>query len=418
MNQNFTDIPLPQNTKLYCDNPSYGGISVIQINSSCTATATPTDGYADFKSYPFCLKIFNQNVDEIQVKINDKIVSSLYDSTNSYYSLNGFDNDFVFRFVNYESPTVCFLPLVKSKDNNKNIDISSGYISTIDLTFENVDIDDYVLLTNQNTTSQNKLYRITSKTGNIIGISADADINGVLDQDQDVIFTRVLVENSSGSYYFGVNNSTPYEWVSQTKSVRLPTADYGITINSELTDNKIAFSVFSLSGVTPIVGETVAINVNGGGKTTGVYKIYRIVNGYVYFYSIYPSYLFIHQFLKVKYDFNTFGNSVWIVDSDYVGSTTYIYSTKSFAFRLYDSSSILGTVSNWAKQVGGKNDTIVGFTIYTDNRYNNYIKFSDKFYFGAKVPQWAYNGAKILGLSIDASYSTNMLDINQEEVTE
>lgn len=418
MNKNFTDIPLPQNTKLYCDAPAYGGISVNQINSACTVTATPNDGYADFKNYPFYFKIFNQNVEEIQVNINDKMVSSLYDTTNSYYNLNGFDNDFVFRFVNFESPTVCFLPLVKSKDDNKNIDISSGYISTTDLTFGDVEINDYILLTAQSTSSQNKIYRVTSKTGNIIGVSADADINGVLDQDQDVIFTRVLVENSDGSYYFGVNNSTPYGWVSQTKSVRLPTADYGITLNSELSDNKIASSVFSLSGVTPIVGETVAININGGGKTSGVYKIYRIVNGYVYFYTIYPSYLFIHQFLKVKYDFNTFDKSIWMVDPDYVGSTTYIYGTRSFAFKLYDSNSILGTVSSWAKQVGGENDTIIGFTVYTDNKYNNYIKFSDKFYFGAKVPQWAYTGAKVLGLRIDASYSTNMLDINQEEVTE
>ena len=427
MNQEFTDIPLPQNTKLYSNDPSYGGISVNIINSDCTVVENDLpvddgydgyDGYADFKNFHFYFSVFNQNVDEINVKLDDKAVSSIYGNNYSYYDLNGFDYDFIHRFINLESPTVCFLPLIKSKDNSVNINISSGYISTTDLSFEDVEVNDYILLTSQSTKTENKTYRVVSKTGNTIGILADSDINGILNQDQDLIFVRALIQNSNGSYYYGVNNTTPYEWVSQTKGLRLETADYGLTVNSELNEYKIAISVLNLSGITPKTGDTIAININGGGKTTGIYRIYRMLNGYAYFYSIYPNYLFMHQFVKIKYDFNSFSESIWIVDPDYVGSTTYIYSTRAFKFKIYNANSILNTPSNWAKQVGGKNDNIIGFTLYTDYKNNNYIKYSDKFYFTSRLPNWIYDGAKVKGLKIKAEYSTNILDVEQEEVEE
>lgn len=415
MNESYTNIPLPQDTKLYSVENQYSNISVEQISSSCGVTTTAGSGYSLFNNLSYYFKLYNQNTEELLVQVNDKSVSSL-SGTNSYYNLNGFDYDFDHRFINLDSPTICFLPLIKSKDNGANIDIISGYISTTSLEYQEVELYDYILLTSQTTTSENKIYRIISKTGNTIQIYNDSTINSVLAQDQNVIFTRVLIQNSNGSYYYGLYNTTQYQWASQTKGVKLQDAHYGLTMSAELTDNKVAFSLFSSVNITPKVNEVLAINISSGGKTSGVYKIYRIVNGFVYFTSIYPKYIFIHQFVKINYDFNTHEKSIWIIDPSYIGATTYNYTTRSFAFKVYSANTLFSSPSSWAIQVGGANDTIVGFTLYTSEINNNYIKYSDKFKFTTKVPTWAYNGATVKGLELYVSYITNTLDVEQEEV--
>jgi hypothetical protein len=126
--------------------------------------------------------------------------------------------------------------------------------------------------------------------------------------------------------------------------------------------------------------------------------------------------VFIHQFTKIKTDFNTLSNSIWYVNPSYLGAGTYVYSSINFAFNVYDSSSILSNPALWGRQVGGENDTILGFSLFTEYANNNYIKNSDIFSIGVKVPSWAADGAKIFGLSLNAIYDTNMLDVNEEAV--
>lgn len=418
MNKDYTDIPLPQDTKLYevvGDTIAEPKLAVETIGSACTVTSASNTGYADLSGKKFLFQVYNQNVSEIYVRVNDKNVSCFAPGT-SYYSLNGYDHGFDHRFINLDSPTVCFLPKIAATDDDKNINIASGYISTTNLITSNVAVNDYILLTNQDTASENKPYRVIGKEGTTLQIASDSTIDSVLSQDENYIFTRAMVETSSGTYYYGLSNSLSYRWISQTKGIQLPSSNYGITLYSELTTNRIAVSYFNDNNIVPKIGETIAINIVGSGKTTGIYQITRLMGGYAYFAPMYPSYIFIHQFTKVETDLNTMAPAIWMVDPQYIHNTAYLYSARQFAFRSYNASSIISDPSLWARQIGGTNDTIIGFSIFTNDKHNNYIKHSDTFAFTTKVPRWADNGGILKGLSLTASYSTNMMDIEQQEV--
>jgi hypothetical protein len=204
--------------------------------------------------------------------------------------------------------------------------------------------------------------------------------------------------------------------------VHLPKANYGVTLNSELARNELNYSIFSAQNLKPQINEVVAINIatngNGsvGGKTSGLYAITKISNAKVYFQPIYPSVIFIHQFFKVEWDMDSLlSNQVWYVNPATVTNSNYLYSTVNFSFSKLDiNSTISSNPETWAKQGGGANDIVLGFTIYPNDVNNNFIKQSDSFYFEirpASWPEW-----NVEGLSLKVNYETNILPVNQEVV--
>jgi hypothetical protein len=415
MINHFGNIPLPQDTRMYT--VIDGKISEPRYFIDDLLGECEYPNYSNFTNTSYLFQFYNQNISEVFVRFLDKSTNSIA-GQNSYFDINGFDYGFEYRFINKSSPTVCFLPSIKSSDNGSNIDISFGSINVNNLSFENVDINDYILLTNQSISSENVLYRITAKTGDIITLYSDSDINNILTQNQNAIFTRAKVRNDNGTYYYGLYNTTNFYWASQEKGLELPKCNYGVTLNSEMTSDRIDLSYFTVFDIIPKVGENVAINVSVGGRTSGVYVITKVASGFVYISPIYPPYIFVHQFVKIDLDLSTSSNSVWFVDPSYLGGTTYIYTSKSFAFKTYDPSGILSNPSNWAKQVGGKNDEIIGFTLYSELENNNFISNSDIFSFTIKTPDWVDDGASVKGISLNTYYETNMVPVREEAVVE
>ena len=68
--------------------------------------------------------------------------------------------------------------------------------------------------------------------------------------------------------------------------------------------------------------------------------------------------------------------------------------------------------SLWGKQVGGKYDDILGFTLYTEYINNNYVQYTDIFGLSIKPPTWTENIVE--GLNINLNYLTNMLSVSEQ----
>ena len=94
----------------------------------------------------------------------------------------------------------------------------------------------------------------------------------------------------------------------------------------------------------------------------------------------------------------------------------YLYSAINFNFVAYSISSLINNPSLWAQQVGGANDQIIGFTLYTRLFNNNYVKHSDVFSITTKVPTWAANNSVVEGISLSINYNTNMLPYQEQAV--
>jgi len=430
---NVTDIPLPQDTKLYEASNNQilePRLSVIKISGNGN-----NNSFSSFSVNQYKFTLYTQSVSGINVLINDKSASCTRGPI--YYDLNGFDYGFEYRFLNNESPTICFAPELQAKDLDTNVILTStttpntytisDYASVLS---NNLVVSNLVLLRNQTTNSQNKIYRVTAINGNQLTVYDDSSdtysgtgkpsINTILNQNQDYIFTRVKVVDSSGTFYFGLYNTSGYYWVSQTQGLQLNTADYGVSFNSELTSDNVNFSIFAAQNLTPQLNEIIAINIttNGsgslGGKTSGLYLITKITNGKVYFQPIYPSTVFIQQFFKVKYDLDTVTtNQVWYVNPDTTAASNFQYATVNFSFsKLNINTTITNNPSAWALQTGGANDLVIGFTILPNDANNNFIKQSDSFSFAIKPPTWT--SGSVEGLNLNANYTTNILAINQE----
>ena len=377
----INNIPLPQDTRLY--ETENGAIKEPLLSILSLDSSGNNGSYDNLQNSRYLFSLFNQNSDEINFSFNDKNISCLRSA--QYFSLNGFDSGFDFRFLNTQSPTICFFPLVKAQDTEQNVPLTlvsantytvSNYLVYLSNTLSE---NDLVLLKNQTTNSQNVIYRVQNITDGTItlynDISDTISINSILSQNQNYIFTRVKVVDANGTFYYGLYNTGGYYWVSQTKGLRLPDADYGLSINSELSCNELSTSYFS--SVDLQLNQIVAINVltNGsgstGGKTTGLYLINKIANGFVFLQPIYPSYVFIHQFCKVKYNIDAQNsNEIWFVNPATTQSENYLYSSVFFNFSIMNISSITSP-SLWGKQVGGKYDDILGFTLYTEYINNN-----------------------------------------------
>jgi len=432
---NATDIPLPQNTSLYeaLNNEIIEPrLSLTEISGNGNSGA-----YSSFYSKQYILNLYNQNVNEINLTINDKNVSSTRGPI--YYGLNGFDYGFDLRFLNNQAPTICFAPVIQAKDLNTNVPLTataspntytiSNYTSYLS---NNLTINNLIILRNQTTNSQNKIYRVLSLNGNLLTVYDDYNdtysgtgkpsINAILNQNQNYIFTRVKVDDSLGVFYFGLYNTGGFYWSSQTAGTQLESADYGISFNSELSSNTILLSVFTAQNLSPQPNEIIAINIttNGsgslGGKTSGLYRITKIYNNLVYFQPIYPSYIFIHQFTKVKFDLDILqSDQVWYVNPETVGANNYLYATVNFNFnRLTIDSLITNAPASWALQTGGANDEVLGFTLFLNKVNNNYILNSDAFLIGIYAPTWCEG--KVEGLNLSINYATNTLGVNEEVI--
>lgn len=434
---NVGNIPLPQDTRLYealnCEiiEPR-SGISVFSLRGN-------NDAYIDFRPNQLKYSFYNQTLEQFNLFFDDKNISSTRGS--EYFALNGFDYGFDFRFLNNTAPTICFAPLIKAVDSDIN---GAGTNVNLTPTIANTyTISDYtlylsntlqennlILLRNQTTNFQNRIYRVTNISGNQLTVYDDSNdsfattgipsINAILSQNQNYIFTRVQVVDRYGTSYYGLYNTGGLYWISQTQGVRIGVADYGISFETELTSNTLPISTFSAKNIIPQLDEKIAINIltNGsgttGGKSTGLYIITKIANGLVYFQPIYAAYVFIHQFIQVLYDLNTSQeNYVWYVNPQTVGATNYLYGNVNFCFDLLQiNNTIISNQSTWAQQVGGANDTVLGFTVFTNLVNNNYILNSDCLRLSVKAPTWA--SQEIRGLSVKINYSTSMLSVSEE----
>jgi len=430
---NATDIPLPQDTQLY--QASNNQILEPRLAVTKISGSGNNNAFSSFSVNQYKFNLYNQNTIGINLFINDKSVSCTRGPI--YYNLNGFDYGFEYRFLNYQSPTICFAPEVQATDLDTNVTLTStstpntytisDYTSVLS---NSLVVNSLFFLRNQTSNSQNKIYRVLSINGNTITVYDDsndsfsgtglASINVILNQNQDYIFTRVKVADLSGEYYYGLYNTGGFFWAPQTLGLQLPTADYGISFNNELPANNLNYSIFSAQNLSPSLNEVIAINVltNGagslGGKTSGLYLITKITNGKVYFQPIYPSTIFIQQFFKVKWDLDLVSaNQVWYVNPDTTMGNNYLYSTVNFSFsKLNINSTISENPSSWALQTGGANDTVIGFTVLPNDVNNNYIKQSDSFSIAIKPPTWT--SGSVEGLLLNANYTTNILPVNQE----
>ncbi len=425
----LTDIPMPQDTKLY--EASNNQILEPRISVQTLNFSEANGGYTNTKQKEYIWAIYNQKCSQFNLSFNNINISSTRGAT--YYNLDGFDYGFKYRLINKQSPTISFLPVISATDSDfygapTNVNLvslggNSYQVNQYTVYFSNtLHIDDLVLLRNQTNPVENKVYRVTNVQGVLLTIYDDssdsyattgiASINEALTQDQNYIFTRAKVIDRYGTAYYGLyyDGSNKY-WVSQTLGLNLPNCNYGISFSSELTAFELNFSLFSAKNIYPKVGENIAINIltdgsgSLGGKTSGIYSIVRIVNAKVYFVPIYPAYVFIHQFVKIDYDMDTLSeNALWIVNPQTTTSDNYLYGSVNFNFaKLELSSTILQDPTYWGIQVGGANQTPLGFEIYTNATANNYILNSDSFSFSMYIPTWASN--EIIGHSLNINYS-------------
>lgn len=416
---------MPQDTRLYKVESNGDFIRPKISNEALTMSGSNASSIIVEDALRF--EIFNQNPDYIQLFFNDTDISM--SSNGMYYNLNAFDYGMTCFLLNLTSPTVAFLPELAATDIDVNVPLVNVSTDTYTISsytqyFSNdLSVNNLFLLRNQTTISENKIYRVVSKNAGTITVYDDSNdsyaltgkssINSTLNKDQDYIFTRAKVVDSSGTSFYGLYNTDLYKWAKQTEGVKLKTADYGFTLDNELTNEYIEWSIFESRGIIPKQNDVLGLNIstNGsgsnGGKTSGLYLITKIAGGNVYVEPAYEPYVFIHQFFDVKYDYDLQdANRVWYVNPSTVENNTYIYGSQNFNFnKLNVGSSILSDTSSWAQQTGGKNDVVVGFSIFADPTENIRVEFSDVFKIGVYVPTWAENS--INGLSVNVEYRTN-----------
>lgn len=400
------EIPLPQSVKLYKVEDVDPPLSVDSIESTSTS-----GGFNSTSSDVFYYKLSGIQKHNLHFSFYDKDVSCT--RSPSYYSLDGFDNGLECRFINTQAPTITFFPLIVAQDKNTNVPLFTVSTNTYTLDnytnylSNNLTENDLVLLKNQTNNAENVIYRVQEIDGGKITLYNDiletVSVNSLMNQNQNKIFVRAKVSDSVGDYYYGLDNTNGFSWISQTKSVHLADADYGLNIDKELACNAIEYSFFSGTDIKQ--GDTVVINVltNGsgsiGGKTSGVYSVSSISEGMIYLTPTYPAYVFVHQFVRVNYNINAGQSDIWYINPATMDGTNHLYNSVYFNFLSYNISDIIGTPNSWALQVGGVNDTIIGFSLFTNDTYNKFIQYSDQFSVSVKSPTWAEG--KIRGLSFN-----------------
>ena len=373
------------------------------------ATAQVINNFSTISTDKYNIFFFNQNNTETLISINNQSVSN-----NTYANINGFDYGMNIQFLNYDSPTIIYLPYVRSLDKNQyininlqnNIGIISNYQSV--LTNPYVQINDYILLRNQINPLENQPYRAVGIATSSITVQVDARINNILLSDQNKIFVRAFSFDGFNSYYLGLANSQGYYWINQDICLRLTDCNYGLRLNNEIQNNTINAALFPFTA-GPLAGETIAISINGGGLTSGVYKIVNNIRNNILLEPVFPRILHNHQFVKIKLDLGINTNSVWFVNSKYLNNSAQIYGLCKFEFALYDISGIINSPNLWASQVGGANDTIFGLVIYNDIVNNKYLSKSDHFSVGIQVPSWVTDNSLLEGLSLDINYEAEGL---------
>jgi hypothetical protein len=407
-------VPLPQGTKLYQvtnNTIATPRISLNSLNGNCTWPL-----YSDSQYQQYLFQSYSQSFNTMYISINDKSVSAF--RTGLYNSLNGFDNGFNYRFLNYSSPTITFLPLISATDNGAYVPIVSqgSNIFTLQnwqtyLNNSNLQINNSILLTSQGSSylSQNSFYRITALSGSTITLYNDPSITQMFNQNQNYIFTRALVNNGQNIYYYGLNNISQYQWVSQTSDTYLGFIDYGITLSTDLSNFILPISLFTNLSISPNINQKIAINISSNGYTSGVYVISNISNNQIYIQPIYPPYIFIHQFAKINLDLNILASNIWYVNPQNVLGTNWLYGTVAWSFSNMNPNLISGSVSSWGMQTGGAKDTIVGTLIYNNTLDNQYINNSDIFSFSIQIPQWTTSNSVVSGLSLNLKYSDTLL---------
>lgn len=408
----MSEVPLPQETKLYQSTNNSIVEPVISLQS-----LDFSGNNNEYLIYTTSLKylLYNQKAYEINLIVDDRDVSCI--RAGLYYALNGFDYGFDYRLLNSSSPTICYAPLVSATDKNTNVTLNAtseaDYYEINDygliLTSSSLQVNQYILLRNQSTNAENLFYKITKVEGTRITVyddsSATNSINYIVGSSQYKIFVRAKVEDDLGISYFGLYNEGGTYWVPQNYGIKLRDADYLVSINTELTSNRIAKNLFP-ADLELGTGDVVAINVktNGlgsfGGKSSGLYNILRQDTGYYYIESIYDSYVNIHQFFKVKYD-----DTIWYVDPLTVKQKTHMFGSVNFCFSKYYNYDIKLDPSLWAKQVGGRGATVLGCSVFTNP--DEFIQESDEFSIAIKCPTWSEKTIKGLGLIAD--YKTNQL---------
>lgn len=422
---------MPQETKLF--KVDSNGAFLNPKLSTEALSITGLNGSSFDLDSPLRLEIFNQNPDYIQLHFNDKDVS--INTNGMYYNLNGFDYGVKCYMINLTSPSVCFLPEISATDcDTENNGVNVALVNTTPNTYtvnsyaqffsNTLSVDNLVLLRNQTITSENKVYRVVSINAGTATLYDDSNdtyestgkpsINAILNQNQDYIFTRAKVVDKFGTSFYGLYNTVNYQWVKQSEGIKLSTADYGFTINFEISNGYLDWTLFNSKGIAPKQNDIVAINVESdgsgstGGKTSGLYLVTKIAGGNVYIQPSYEPYIFIHQFFNVKYDYDLeSSNIIWFVNPETTTNSSYIYGSQFFNFtKLNLSNVVLGNISLWAQQTGGSNDTVLGFSIFAEPTPNNRIEFSDVFKIGIYAPTWAEGYMN--GISINIDYQTNI----------
>jgi hypothetical protein len=411
-------IPLPQTTRLFQATGNQivqPKLSVLSLNGTCSIGS-----YSNLQNNSYLYQIYNQNISNFYMFFNDKNVVAWPKINNG---LDGFDSGFTYAFLNITSPTIVFLPMIQATDSGQNVPlVVSGSSYLINgwqnyLNNSNLAVNNLILLTNQTTNSQNVIYRVTQINGGILTVSSVSNINSILSQNQNYIFTRALINNGVNQYYYGLNNSTGYYWVSQTQDTQLPNVDYGVTLGSDLTNLTLDINLFKNLSLTPLVNQKIAINISSGGYTSGVYVISNIIGQLIYLQPIYGPYVFIHQFTKVNLDLNSLTNAIWYVNPTQVGNTNWTYGAVQFSFSVMNPNNILGNPSLWGQQVGGIYDTTIGFLLYTNSiASNQYVLHSDTFYITVMVPSSISGASFVEGLSLDCNYSSNIIPIVEEYI--
>ena len=399
----LNEILPPQNTILVDEfHTNYAFDPIIGVGTALSNYSTLTN-----KTFNFELQ--NQNNDSLLVNFNDKNITN-----GIYANINGYDYNFDFRLLNLSSPTIMFLPVISTKDLNQNIDLNlapipnsinfegtiANYITK--LTNTNLNANDLILLTSQNNTNENCVYRISNIVDNDLIVIQDNKLNSILSSDQSKIFIRACISDINSQSYYGLNNSENFIWVEQTDCLQLPECHYNLIRDSEIVNNEIQKSELSLSYNLKI-GENIAISISNYGFSSGIYKIKDFDEETVFLDPIFPDKLFVHQFVKIKYDYSTNENCIWVVDYSTI-SKQEIYGYQKFKFNYYSVNDILSDPSQWAKQVGGASDTILGLTLYNELVANKFLSSSDFFKVGIGLPSWMTNNSILYGLQIQTNY--------------
>jgi len=394
------EIVEPQNTSLISAGNSYRD-NIENLNGVATAAST----YSTLSAEKYNFIFFNQNNSQCSIYIENQNL------TNGFYSnIDGFEQDIDIRFLNHDSPNVIYLPMIKSLDKNIAINLSlQGNVGIISfyssyLTTSIMNINDLILLRNQSNASENKIFRVTGISTNDLIVQDDLKINSILNSNQNQIFIRAYSYDLNEDYYLGLINSDGYHWCRQEICLELSTCDYGLRLDNEIVNNQIERYHFP-SFINIKIGEKVAISINGRGFSSGIYQITQINNNFVQLNNISPQKLFAHQYVKIKYDFALQTKSIWFVNPDCLNNAQQLFRYCEFNFLSYDISSIVNNPNNWPKQVGNKNDSILGFILNNQQVEKKFVTKSDTFSFGIKVPSWVTDNSILSGMQLKINYS-------------